>query len=471
MKKLISLLIVALLVLGCAKSKKEQNKLVEETYLPSKPILSNQNDSLNYTLGLANGDSIKSYYLKNDTTTKGIAIFFEAFDKANNDSIERDEMFKLGKQIVNSFKQLKGIDLNGDSTLKFEEKFLKQGLTDAFRGNFSSMNPKHAEVFIQTSLKKINDNPSLRNDTSLIHKLDYAFGIVNGAGIKEYKIKGDSAEQKIASLLDGLKEGFKIVNDKKYGEFRDLGTNIGTSLKEQTKIGLMNITTLKVNIKLIKQGLTNGLRGSKIQMTPKEAQKYLQKTMHKLTGISYKYIDIINRNIKYDWLFEITVTTTMTPDKDGYPRVDVYRRKRKNLTNEKAKEIVKQNTMTTSFDYYDYDQPRHESSLSFFKRASHTDNSMMRRKTEISKCIGYSPVSIIIGKCQFFYVKNPPRQSLLTNSMSVYHNGDFKVKSTNEKYTFYTCTGTVWVIFHTKKAAETSKFLDGNVQTCSDYQE
>jgi hypothetical protein len=55
--------------------------------------------------------------------------------------------------------------------------------------------------------------------------------------------------------------------------------------------------------------------------------------------------------------------------------------------------------------------------------------------------------------------------------MTVYHNGDFKEKSLNGKYTFYTCTGTVWVIFHTKKAAETSKFLGGNVQTCSDYRE
>jgi len=74
-----------------------------------------------------------------------------------------------------------------------------------------------------------------------------------------------------------------------------------------------------------------------------------------------------------------------------------------------------------------------------------------------------------IGKCQFFYEKEAPRQSLLINGMSVYHNGDFKVKSLNGKNTFYTCTGTVWVIFHTKKAAETSKFLGGDVQTCSDY--
>jgi FKBP-type peptidyl-prolyl cis-trans isomerase FklB len=59
----------------------------------------------------------------------------------------------------------------------------------------------------------------------------------------------------------------------------DLGTKIGSSLKDQQKSGLMGDSTLKVDIKLIKQGLINGLRGSKIQMTPVQAQEYLQKTM------------------------------------------------------------------------------------------------------------------------------------------------------------------------------------------------
>lgn len=79
--------------------------------------------------------------------------------------------------------------------------------------------------------------------------------------------------------------------------------------------------------------------------------------------------------------------------------------------------------------------------------------------------------SRIIGKCQFYYEKDAPRQSTSTNGMTIYHNGDFKAKGVNGKYTIYTCTGTVWVIFHTKKAAETSKFLGGNVQTCSNYHE
>ena len=115
-----------------------------------------------------------------------------------------------------------------------------------------------------------------------LDSLNYAFGLANGAGIKDYYIKGDSADKKIASLLKGLKEGMKGEVSKENTELVDLGNKIGTSLKEQNKTGLMGDSTLKVNVDLIKQGLVNGLKGSKIQMTPQIAQSYLQKTMEVL---------------------------------------------------------------------------------------------------------------------------------------------------------------------------------------------
>lgn len=41
-------------------------------YEAKEVSLSNQNDSLNYALGMANGDGIKSYYLQNDSTDQPI---------------------------------------------------------------------------------------------------------------------------------------------------------------------------------------------------------------------------------------------------------------------------------------------------------------------------------------------------------------------------------------------------------------
>jgi len=124
--------------------------------------------------------------------------------------------------------------------------------------------------------------PSLPTLKTQIDSLNYAFGLANGDGIKNYYIKGDSAQKSIKALMEGLNEGMKGKIEKENTEMVDLGDKIGTSLKEQKKTGLMGDSTLKVEIKLIKQGLVNGLRGSKVQMTPKEAQEYLSTTMNGL---------------------------------------------------------------------------------------------------------------------------------------------------------------------------------------------
>jgi len=115
--------------------------------------------------------------------------------------------------------------------------------------------------------------------------LNYAFGLANGNGIKQYYLAADSAKAdslkiKIESLLNGVKEGLKGQDvDPKYTEIAELGKNIGNALKEQDETGLMGDSTLKVNIDIIIQGIVNGLRGSSKQMNAQDAQTYLQTTM------------------------------------------------------------------------------------------------------------------------------------------------------------------------------------------------
>ncbi len=126
--------------------------------------------------------------------------------------------------------------------------------------------------------------PTLKNQ---IDSLNYAFGVANGNGIKQYYLAADSANAdslkiKIASLLQGLNDGLNSKVDETHPELTELGKNIGSALKDQTKSGLMGDSTLKVDIDIIKQGLINGLKGSKVQMKPEEAQMYLQSTMQKL---------------------------------------------------------------------------------------------------------------------------------------------------------------------------------------------
>jgi FKBP-type peptidyl-prolyl cis-trans isomerase FklB len=157
------------------------------------------------------------------------------------------------------------------------------------------MKMKKLNIFVMVAivaafaLTSCNSNkPALPALNTQIDSLNYAFGVANGDGIKNYYIKGDSAKKSIAALMAGIKEGMKGKVEKGNSELVDLGTKIGSSLKDQKKSGLMGDSTVKVDIKLIKQGLINGLKGSKVLMTPQQAQEYLQKTM---TALQNKKLD------------------------------------------------------------------------------------------------------------------------------------------------------------------------------------
>jgi len=124
-------------------------------YEAKTATLKTQNDSLNYALGLANGDGIKNYYLKTDSTDKPIIALMKALDEAYKKDVSKDEMYKLGVQIGNSFKQQKATGLMGDSTLKFDNDLVKQGLVNALNGFKEGMTSKEAEAYIQATMAKI----------------------------------------------------------------------------------------------------------------------------------------------------------------------------------------------------------------------------------------------------------------------------------------------------------------------------
>jgi FKBP-type peptidyl-prolyl cis-trans isomerase FklB len=121
-------------------------------YEAKKVSLNSQNDSLNYTLGLANGAVIKDYYMKNDSSDKPIAVLMKAIEEAYKTDAPKDEMYKLGLQIGSSFKQNKTKGLMGDSTMTFNEKLVIQGLVNALNGFEEGMKPADAEKFIQETM-------------------------------------------------------------------------------------------------------------------------------------------------------------------------------------------------------------------------------------------------------------------------------------------------------------------------------
>lgn len=124
-------------------------------YEAKEAKLSTLNDSLNYTLGLANGDGIKNYYMQKDSTDKPIIALLKALDEAYKADVNKDEMYKLGLQIGNSFKQQKKQGLMGDSTLVFDEKLVKQGLVNALNGFKEGQTPADAEEYIRKVMTEL----------------------------------------------------------------------------------------------------------------------------------------------------------------------------------------------------------------------------------------------------------------------------------------------------------------------------
>jgi FKBP-type peptidyl-prolyl cis-trans isomerase FklB len=113
------------------------------------------NDSLNYTLGLANGDQIKSYYLKNDSSDKAIEAIIKNLEQAYNSAESKNEIHKLGIQVGSTFKQLRVKGLMGDSTLKFDEKLVKQGMINGLNGFDQGMTQEQAQKYLQETMMKM----------------------------------------------------------------------------------------------------------------------------------------------------------------------------------------------------------------------------------------------------------------------------------------------------------------------------
>jgi FKBP-type peptidyl-prolyl cis-trans isomerase FkpA len=145
---------------------------------------------------------------------------------------------------------------------------------------------KKLNIFIAVALvaaftfSSCNSNkPKLPELKTQLDSLNYALGVAYGDNLKTNYIKGDSAKKSIKLLFEGMSEGSKGTVDKENEDLASLGNQIGSSLKQQVKAGFLGDSALKLDYKLIKQGLLNGLKNNKEQMSPMQAQEYLKTTM------------------------------------------------------------------------------------------------------------------------------------------------------------------------------------------------
>jgi FKBP-type peptidyl-prolyl cis-trans isomerase FklB len=133
----------------------------------SKVSLKTLNDSLNYTLGYANGDGIKNYYFKNLNTDQAITNFMKwldlAYHSSDNGIIRNDstnEYFSIsqvGNKIGTELKKQLVKGLMGYANLRVDYDLIKQGIFDGMKGSESVMKLKDAIEFLPKAIKKIEE--------------------------------------------------------------------------------------------------------------------------------------------------------------------------------------------------------------------------------------------------------------------------------------------------------------------------
>lgn len=116
--------------------------------------LKNETDSLNYALGLINGEQITANYFRNDSTGADFQLFIEQLDKKLK-SKGSGVLFAQGEYIGAVLKSMldKGLDFNED--LKADEKMLLQGFINGTLEKNMGVEPAEAEALYQMLVRKI----------------------------------------------------------------------------------------------------------------------------------------------------------------------------------------------------------------------------------------------------------------------------------------------------------------------------
>ena len=261
MKKLSIIILAAMAMVSCGN-----------TYTAQKAELASMNDSINFALGIANGTQIKSYYLRNDSSAETIAEFIDALQAGYDGSVpELSEEARIGKNIGSSIAQSEKNGLADNPAWTLNEKLFFQGLVNGIAHDTTVMDAAAARQFFQNQYaasqgstekagKPIKGTCPSKVKTvtlkTLNDSLNYAFGLMNGNDISLYVLLDDTLGAKKSNLIKHINKGLK--ENVRNPQLKNIGEQIGKSIKEQEANGLVGEPSLVTDFALIKQGFING---------------------------------------------------------------------------------------------------------------------------------------------------------------------------------------------------------------------
>ena len=284
MKKISILLIAAMAMISCGN-----------TYTIKTVALTNQNDSMNYALGVVNGAQMKMYQLRNDSSIETVIEFIDALQRGYDGKIEQlSEAASVGRNIGHAIKNAENSGLADNPAWTLNEKLFFQGLVNGLYHDTTVMQIDAARNYFQAQYQAsalVNDSikagkaikgkcPSTVKVVTLATQndsLNYAFGFLNGHEASMYVFALDSTGEMKKEFIANVNKGMKT--NVKNPQIVNMGEQIGKNIKDQEPQGLIGEPSLVTDFALIKQGFINGLLGD-TTMTGNEASMYIQNTMN-----------------------------------------------------------------------------------------------------------------------------------------------------------------------------------------------
>ena len=285
MKKASILVVAAMAMISCGN-----------TYEAKTVALNNQNDSMNYALGLVNGSQMKMYQLRNDSSKETVNEFIDALQRGYDGKIEElSEAASVGRNIGQAIKSSESTGLADNEAWTLNEKVFFQGLVNGLHHDTVMMQGDEARDYFQSQYQasrtaedgakagkaikakcgKTVKVIALNNQND---SLNYAFGYLNGDEVARYILATDTTGEQKKEFIENINKGLK--SNVKNPQIVNMGEQIGKNIKEQEAGGLIGEESLSTDFALIKQGFINGLLGYTEEMTGEEAGEYIQNTMN-----------------------------------------------------------------------------------------------------------------------------------------------------------------------------------------------
>lgn len=280
-------------------------------YTVQTVVLQNQNDSMNYALGLVNGYQMKTYQLPSDSNaTVALIEFMDALQRGYNGEVETlSDIASIGKNIGQSIKSSEKVGLADNPAWTLNENLFFQGFVNGLYSDSIVMAADTALAFFQKEYNESatsNDSlvaedpilgtcPSSVKHIILVNKndsLNYAFGYLNGNGLAQDILSLDSTHAMKKEIIEYINWG--LQTKAQFPQLVEMGELIGKTILEQESVGLIGEPSLSTHFPLIKQGFINGLLGAEEQMTAEEANAYIENTITTL-----KYGETIETNKKF----------------------------------------------------------------------------------------------------------------------------------------------------------------------------